>query len=358
MRLILFASHLLQWRPLLPAIIELMHRCHGVSIKTTRPNWLGLPRFQMAFRPQYMTGFNKASLAWLAEKIGYGQEWGAVEDHVDYKSHFIPEEYDVAVSTTKDMAWLRDQWSSGIQRAIAVGYQHLPIVMRLNEGPHTYFDIPKSFWGHHAFADFHKFEDIYRWGTGRSCGFPHLDKVQIPASRKERKVLIQHPGGYRGIKGHAWLVGLVRTINDAGYKAWICPHFIPGWGYGGHDTNYAYTLMRSLPNNNWCTVDSWWDAAEYCDLILTTGSSAAYEMWAVGLTNVFILGYVGGKRHEKFQMFQDLLVESPEALGKLLRGLPGSAQATEPLTREVMAAYRTVHTGQGAKTAADIIEGA
>ena len=56
-------------------------------------------------------------------------------------------------------------------------------------------------------------------------------------------------------------------------------------------------------------------------------------------------------------MFQDLLVESPEALRRLLQQLPGSAHATNPLTLEIMAAYRSVHTGQGAKTAADVIEG-
>ena len=80
-------------------------------------------------------------------------------------------------------------------------------------------------------------------------------------------------------------------------------------------------------------------------------------MWAVGLTNVFILGYVGGTRQEKFGLFKDLMIESPEALRKLLKGLPGSAQPTESLTREVMAAFRSIHNGQGAKIAADVIEG-
>lgn len=365
MRIVFAGSHILHWRSLIPVACEVARRGHAITVERNRPNWLGMPTFQMNWRPTHVTGVNKTSLAWLSEKIGYGQEWQAAQGHIDYKPHFIPEEYDAAVSTTKDLDFLQDMGEeiNGHMTCFAIGYQHFPGIIHmgryawtdrlLNEPPPKL--LPEALTGIHPFGSAHGFGSLALNGRVTPCAFPHLDKVEISQSHKHNRVLIQHHGGYRGLRGHEWLADVVRAINAIGYEALVCPHFIPGRGYDRYAIIKA--LDRDGPSGNWRTANRWWDVAGQCDLILTTGSSAAYEMWAVGLTNVFILGYLGGTRHEKFQMFQDLLVESPEALAKLLRGLPGSAQATEPLTREVMEAYRSVHNGQGAKTAADVIEG-
>ena len=356
MRIIFFGIHLLHWRSLIPVTVELAHRGHTITVQTNRPNWMGMPTFQMNWTPTKVTGVNRASLAWLADQIGYGQEWRDAQGQVGYKPYFTPEEYDAVVSTTKDMDFLRDMTDdiNGNMAAYAVGYQHFPVIIRVGAYRPTWKCVPKPFWYEEPFAKFHGFEKIMAQGQGRSCGFPHLDKIETSQSHKRNAVLIQHHGGYRGITGHGWLVGAVSHVVAAGYHAYICPHFIPGAGYGEDAIRHVLSLAQLY---GWEIVARWWDVAGHCDLILTTGSSAAYEMWSVGRTNVFILGYVGGKRHERFTLFKDLVVESPTKLVELLGGLPGSDQATEPLTREVMKAYRSVHTGQGAKTAADVIEG-
>ncbi len=370
MRIVFYCSHLLHARSLIPVCIELVHRGHAITVQTSRPNWMGMPTFQMNWRPTNVTGVNKTSLTWLANRIGFGQEWQAVQSRVDYKPHFIPEEYDAAVSTTKDMDFLRDMGKeiNGYMTTYAVGYQHFPGIIQ--GGRYEWVDrllqeelpppMSTAFTGTHPFGASHGFRKLAGFGRVTPCGFPHLDKVlgtAFQAGKVPRPtVLIQHPGGHRGIHGHRWLAHLARDIIDAGYDAAICPHLLPGYGYDAELLHYAMKAQGPY-NTGWWFTEHWWDVAGDCDLILTTGSSAAYEMWAVGLTNVFILGYIGGKRHEKFQMFSDLLVESPEALGRLLQRLPESAHATNPLTQEVMAAYRNVHDGQGAKTAADVVEG-
>ena len=357
-RTLFYPSHLLHWRSLIPVACELVSRGHAITVQTTHAEWRGMPTFQMHWTPTRVTGVNKTSLAWLAGRMGYQQEWVKAQGCIEYRRHLAPKEDECVVSTTKDMDFLKlFKQEFPEKNAMAIGYQHVPVCLsmgRLAERRRYPDEMSPPFLIGHPFERLHRFAEVYAGNTAYPCGFPHLDKVQISHSTKQNAVLIQHPGGHRGISGHGWLVETGRVLASAGYRMFICPHFLPGFGYGADAIGRAL-VRASIPS--WQIVKHWWDVAGQCDLILTTGSSAAYEMWAVGLTNIFILGYLGGTRHEKFQMFSDLLVESPEALGKLLRGLPGSAQATEALTREVMEAYRSVHNGRGAKTAADVIEG-
>lgn len=352
MRILLHASHLLHWRSLLPVAIELSHRGHEIVVQTTRPDWLGMPTWQMHWRPTKVTGINKTSLAWLAEKIGYAAEWKACETHYYLWEGMAP---DVCVTTTKDLKWAREKVEMGYQ-TFAVGYQHIPFVVQLEVGSCGPIEPLGPFGPGHPFCQLHNINAVLGLGFAHRCGFPHLDKIPVRLEVPRPTILLQHPGGYRGIGGYQWMVDVCRVIVDAGYDAAITPHIFPGWGYDDISLHYAMKAKFPYSTGFWF-APYWRQVASGCALILTTGSSAAYEMWSVGLTNVFILGYVGGTRHEKFGLFKDLRIESPEALRKLLRSLPGSAQATEPLTREVMEAYRSIHTGQGAKTAADVVEG-
>jgi len=70
----------------------------------------------------------------------------------------------------------------------------------------------------------------------------------------------------------------------------------------------------------------------------------------------YVLAFAGGERWKKFEMFPDLILRTPKDLEELLSfKIPTEPRRT--LTTEVMAAYRSIHTGQGAKIAADVIEG-
>mgnify|MGYP001579326385 CR=1 FL=1 len=349
MRILLHGSHLLHWRSLIPVACELSHRGHKIVVQTTRPDWMGMPTWQMNWRPTKVTGVNRTSLAWLAGKMGYGEEWQETALRFTLRWR---DSYDAYVHTTKA---IRSWGQLCPAKTWAVGYQHLPVVVRsTGRFPRQWANIPSVFLPNNPFAELHDFGWLLNWGDAWPCGFPHLDKVRIDFGSRMNAVLIQHPGGSRGIDGHAWLANICKALDFAGLRVYVCPHYIPG---RGHD---AASLVTALARHGFLRahmVRHWWEVAGYCDLILTTGSSAAYEMWAVGLTNVFVMNIAGGHRHEKFGIFKDLMLDSADDLRRLLRSLPGSAQATEPLTREVMQAFRDVHGGQGAKTAADVIEG-
>ena len=351
MRILFYASHLLHHRSLIPVMCELSHRGHEIVVQTTRPDWMGMPTWQMNWRPTKVTGVNRTSLAWLAGKMGYSEEWQQAAGSGQFGMGAARADW--YVTTTKDMQWLlslRPSWRC------AIGYQHLPAIISLDSrGIWFPSDFPTAFRPHHPFEDLHHFSQTMKQGVCIPCGFPHLDdKVRIDFGSRMNAVLIQHPGGSRGIDGHAWLANICKALDFAGLRVYVCPHYIPGHGYD------AASLVIALARHGFLRahmVRHWWEVAGYCDLILTTGSSAAYEMWAVGLTNVFVMNIAGGHRHEKFGIFKDLMLDSAGDLRRLVRSLPGSAQATEPLTRDVMAAYRSLHTGQGVKPAADVIEG-
>jgi len=81
-----------------------------------------------------------------------------------------------------------------------------------------------------------------------------------------------------------------------------------------------------------------------------------YEMWALGMPMTYVLAFAGGERWKKFEMFPDLILRTPKDLEELLSWkIP--TEARRSLTGEVMQAFRDVHNGQGAKIAADVIEG-
>ena len=347
MRILFHASHLLHWRSLIPVACELSRRGHEIVVQTSRPDWLGMPTYQMNWRPTKVTGINKTSLTWLAGKMGWGQEWQSKQPRISYPCLGL-DHLDAAVTTTKDLAWARQQKEAGIQ-AFAVGYQHFPAVMQIGVGPCTWAYMPKPFWYEEPFAKAHEFEMIMCLGPGRSCGFPHLDKVpKATTLPKENIVAIQHHGGYRGLVGHQWLSRLVRIVENSGYRSDVILHPIPGLGYGKRAVGRAVSQRAVI----W---DTQWEIADRARYVLTTGSSSAYDHWSVGLKNVYVLTYLGGGRDKAFRTFPDICINSEDELKLLLSGQMW--EGNYPMTKEVMDAFETVHTGQGEKTAADVIEG-
>ena len=355
MRILFYASHLLHHRSLIPVMCELSSRGREIVVQTTRPDWLGMPTWQMNWRPTKVTGINRTSLAWLAQLIGYAPEWAGAQPRMQYSRLAGWESADwypphCVVSTTKDVAWLRRHQNLLVERVVAIGYQHFPIVMEVGAGPYTWQDMPQPFWYEEPFAKAHEFEGIMAWGRGRGCGFPHLDKIPKASTPSMANIVaIQHHGGYRGLAGHRWIRRLVRIVRYSGFRPHVILHPIPGFGYGER------AVHRAVDREGAIVRRSQWPVAHDATYILTTGSSSAYDYWSVGLKNVYILTYLGGGRDKAFHMFSDICINSEDELKLLLTGKLG--RGNYPPTKAVMDAFDAVHTGQGAKTAADVIEG-
>src|SRR3990167_7300107 len=122
----LYGSHLLHWRSLIPVGCELSHRGHDIVIQTTRPDWLGMPTRQMNWRPTKVTGINKTSLMWLAGKMGYAGSWQ--EASGGWQFGMRQAKADRYVTTTKDITWA-DRLSEEGRESFAVGYQHFPFII-------------------------------------------------------------------------------------------------------------------------------------------------------------------------------------------------------------------------------------
>ena len=309
-----------------------------------------MPTYQMNWRPTKVTGINKTSLAWLAGKMGYAEEW----QHAARGWQFGTREAkaDRYVTTTKDPEWARSQHIAG-RRAFTVGYQHIPFVTEVRIGEYGPIEPLGPFGPGHPFCKLHKVSEALQ-GFYTPCGFPHLDKKPVDLEAPRPTVLLQHHGGYRGIAGHRWMIEICLSIVEAGYDAAISAHWIPGLGYDDISLHYAMKGGFPYSTGYWFTPH-WRSVAAKCKLTLTTGSSAAYEMWSVGLKNVYILTYLGGSRDRAFRMFPDICINSEDELKLLLSGRLG--KGNYPMTQEVMEAFDSIHTGQGAKIAADVIEG-
>ncbi len=365
MNIVAFSHSPLSWRPLLPVVCELAGRGHEITIQTTRAEWRGMPTFQMAFRPRFVIGINKAVLDWVSRLDGFEKEWKEAQASIHYQRHFVPEEYDCAVATTKDLKRLKclELDINGNMQTFAIGCQHWPVVLRDNFDPQTatylnrYADgMPAAFVRGHPFEMAHKLSTLLPGRRAVPCGFPHLDRLQAGSDmdhmRWSDRLHLIHHGGYRGLSGHEWMLSILRVANTAGYLPSVSPHGIHGWGYGAQDLQRVIN-RAGVP----CLIlrAGWWPTVDDCGVILTTGSATIYDLWSLGKRNVLVLDYLGGGRSRPFQMFPDILVKSEAELAERLRA--GWVTATAPLTLEVIEAFAKTHTGHGAEIAADVVEG-
>jgi len=349
MRIVFFASHLLHHRVLLPVVCELTKRGHDITVQTNRAAWRGLPSCQMALKPTMVTGINEASLDWVADLISYHCVWKKAKERIKFARYFVPEEYDCAVSTTKDMARLESlrRPINGYTSGVAIGYQHLPAVVvlgRAMERNRYPTEMPDAFRIGSPFESRHQFRNLYSGNTVYPCGFPHLDHVAAGPKVDSNEVLIIEHGAGRKMpfRNDDWLGRILSDIRDCGLKPVIAKHALRGL--------FAPRYTSAVE-----TVSSWWPRAARVKLILTTGSSCMYEMWSIGLRNAFVVGYEGGGRAEAFRMFPDIYLAHREQLRAVLR-CPELQQPRDAVTRKVIEGFQKLHDGKGAKTAADIIE--
>lgn len=383
MNILAFAHSPLAWRPLLPVVVELARRSHTITIQTTRANWRGLPTFQMAFRPRFVTGINKSMLDWVSRLDGFGEAWEKAQERIRYTRWFVPEHYDCALATTKELDELRnlEREINGCMKTFAIGCQHWPVMLRhrfdpWNEESGSKRDegVPAPFKAGHPFADYHRFGGMLYEREMIPCGFPHLDQYpQIAPSQGNRVHLIHH-GGYRGLKGHAWMLSILRACHEAGYVPSISAHGIHGYGYAWQDLSAAIhkaRMPRILGNpQGWQSLvdqlglqgtpviiagGTWRTIVSECAVVLTTGSATIYDLWSIGHRNVLVLDYLGGGRSKAFQVVPDILVRSEQELIRRLR--ERQYAPTNHWTSEIIDAFSSLHTGCSTKTAADVVEG-
>lgn len=280
----------------------------------------------------------------ISKIIALDDAWSLAAHNINFSflAKYLPSRFDVVVGAVKDIPLLRYLSKSGIP-SFYVGYQHFPVFGRItgslaqldNEGTRS-----SVFFSENPFSRSHKFYEQVEGTSYRLCNFPHLDRVyqlREQGIKQSKSVLIFHPGGYRGVVSHPgddqatcyraqrlFLEKLCLPILERGLLPVIKIHPLRATYHdlpdlkeivGAFEKDYGFDTgtIKLIGSTHWH-----WPEVFSAEFILTFGSSAVYELWAAGLTNVFVCNFLGTTRSHRFEFFHDIFLQTESDLSDLL----------------------------------------
>ncbi len=392
--LLFLHSHTLHAKVTIPLALRLAQDGYQVSYLVNRPTFLarsfGFSARYVRSHPTAVAIINPESLRYVARLIGYEQAWQEGSRKIGYVWRRGLNDYgrfDGLVSTTKDMRLLRRIRERYSVPAFAVGYQHIPFLVKIDEQfrPETRFfgenlvSSESAFLTDNAFSRAHRFPDILQSCGLYPCGFTYLDRVyagrqEQEANRDERTVLIFHPGGYRRVltepgdsrevcyaRQRAFFEKLCLPLVKAGLRPVIkihplCARF--------HDLPDVEKVAREIEAHHRLPADSilcigpeswYWKYAFQSRFILTFGSSSVYELWSSGLSNVFVCNFEGGVRSQKFRFFNSIFIDGYEEYLDFVSAEVFRHRPLDALATQVFDAYHSLFDGQATRKVCGLI---
>lgn len=277
--------------------------------------------------------FNKNSLFFVTKIIDV--DYSIFENSIKLKFLYffkIIKKNSILICTTKDLAYAKKNRKK-FKKIIIVGYQHMPFI-----GTYNFSKIYEDKFGlqSNTFFNQNNFYDVLKNINLNKCKFLNLlyenDKY-IPSSNK--KILVFHPGGYRGVitnnndnkkvsyeKQNKFFENLLIPLLNEDYSLYIKVHPLAAQFHEYHDIkNIINSNPRiSLFENKITILDRFHDyrnIAINSDFNLTFGSSAIYELWSIGAFNSYICTYLNDDRSHKFKIFKDINIDNINHLKKL-----------------------------------------
>jgi hypothetical protein len=368
MRVLLTHGHTLYAKVTIPLAVRLVAEGHEVVVEHR-----GRRRFSDRYvlrNPTEVSVVDSGSLAYVARLIGLEREWDSVAPSVRVtrrpRGHF-----DAIVGTTKDLGPLRERAAADERATVwALGYQHMPFVVRVGgrEG-----GLERSlFLRENPFTEAHGFLDILGDDDAWPNSFTFLDRVverRPSADPKRDRVLIFHPGGWRGVvtaagddgatsrrKQRAFFERACRPLLAAGLRPVIKVHPLRALH---HDLADVETVAREIdPGIEVLAPDDWfWDDAFHSAFVVNYGSSSVYELWSAGIRSAIVCNFEGTARSEKFAVFESVFVDTHEAYVDFVEDERWRSLELDPLAAEVAAAYEELCDGHATEDAAELIEG-
>ncbi|MBI4341823.1 MAG: glycosyltransferase family 4 protein [Candidatus Omnitrophica bacterium] len=389
MRIFIQHSHALHAKVTIPLAAWLVRHGHEVVFREQRDGWRTFSADYIRSHPTSVRIIDRDALRYAARLIGYARDWAQTEPFVRFTRREPDARDDAVVSDTKEIDALRAIQARHGVPAFAVGYQHLPVIARV-EGPLARSERPSSFFLEtNAFTTAHRFPQILDGCEAVPNTFTYLDRVferhappptsapssdRIGARLVGGHVLIFHPGGWRGIESNP---GDSRAVCEASQRALIERACLPLLAAGlepvikihplrarHHDEDDVRRLIAEIERAHALPAgairclgpDAWfWDEAFQSAFILTYGSSSLYELWAAGLRRVVVAHFEGTARSRKFELFPSLGLETHEAYAEFIRAKRYETLPNDPLARTAAEAYAALWTGEATRTAAETI---
>jgi hypothetical protein len=367
MRVLFTHGHTLYAKVTIPLALRLLAAGHEVVIERR-----GLRRFSDRYVLRNPTGVSvtdRRSLRFVARLIGMEDEWTAAEGDVRVSRR--RGRFDAVVGTTKDLGPLRALARSDGATVWALGYQHMPYVVRVG-GRDGDGDRGSLFLREHPFTDRHRFLDILGEDQAVPNSFTFLDRVIAgrPSGAPTRdRVLIFHPGGWRNVdtapgegpgssreKQRALLERACRPALKHGLRPLVKVHPLRA---RYHDLRDVEALAREIdPRIGVLAPDEWfWDDAFHSAFVVNYGSSAIYELWSAGIRSAVVCNFEGAARSEKFASFESVFIDTHDDYVDFVARERWRDLELDPLAGEVAEAYESLCDGRSTERAAELIEG-
>jgi hypothetical protein len=366
MRVLLTHGHTLYAKVTIPLALRLLETGHEVAVERR-----GLRRFSDRYVRRNPTGvsvIDRRSLRFVARLIGMEDEWTAAEGEVSVGR---PRgRFDAVVGTTKDLDALRELAGRGGPAVWALGYQHMPFVVRV--GRRGGGADGSLFLREHPFTAAHRFPGILGDDHAVPNSFTFLDRVveRLPSGNAARdRVLIFHPGGYRNVvtapgegraashrKQRAFFDRACRPLLEHGLRPVIKVHPLCARHHDLADVEKVAAEIDDrigvLPPDAW-----FWDDAFHSAFVVNYGSSSIYELWSAGIRSAVVCNFEGTARSEKFAAFESVFIDSHEEYADFVDRERWRSLELDPLAAEVAAAYESLCDGHATERAVELVEG-
>jgi hypothetical protein len=384
-RILFLHSQTLHAKVTIPLALCFASHGYGVSYLVNLPTFFGR---SFGFSARYIranpTGvriINPEALQFVARLVGYGDQWSKVRREIGYHLWRRFGQFDAIIATSKNIPWLRSIRAKHGTLSFAVGYEHIPFAIKIDDPFRSQSDpseLESVFLTDNAFSQAHRLQEILQSCGLHPCGFTYLDKVYQRYNARdwsdERFVLVFHPGGYRRVitepgdpravcyaKQRAFLERLCVPLLQAGFKPVVKIHPLRA---KFHDLADVQGIVKDIVRENGLDAESiicigpeswYWDYAFRSSFILTSGSSSIYELWSVGLRNVFVCDFEGSARSQKFRFFDSICIDSYEEYLDFISTEAFRHRPLDELTAQAFDAYHGLFNGQATQTAYELI---
>jgi len=386
-RILVSHGHALYAKVLIPVVSKLLQSGHQVVYKVNRPSAFGLSygfsERYIRSNPNQVEVINPQSLRYVAGLIDHTPDWSASQGKLKYHWRGRLGKFDAVISTTKELPRLRKMSAALNAQAFALGYQHIPFMLKVDSAYQSYDDEAEQrsvFSTENSFSRIHSFPEILENSGLFNVGFTYLDKVWDSRnaidnrSEQDRSVFIFHPGGNRGVFTNPGDSRQVCYANQKKHLADICIPLIEQ-GFSPilkihplraeyHDFVDVSRILFEIEREHDLEAGQikclepgvwYWEYAMNSEFILTFGSSSIYELWSAGLRNVFVCNFTGRSRSQKFEFFDSIVIDTyDEYLGMIESG-DYAGRELNKLGEEVFKVYYNSFDGQSAQSAADLI---
>lgn len=277
--------------------------------------------------------------------------------------------FDYVIGTIKDLNKLVTYKFKS--KVFAIGYQHYPFLVDINLKSKN-FKSTNKLLGDNLFTNFHKFSDISKNYNVIDSSFTYLFNKKLfninSTITSPNSVLIFHPGGYRDIitkssdsqqksykAQYEFIKKICLPILNNGLIAVIKIHPLCAIFHDYEDVcEISNKFLKDYSFNKDKIVilkrDAlYWKYAFNSRFILSLGSSSLYELWSVGIKNVFICNFFGNERSNKFNFFKSIFLNNYSDYVDFINKKKYINFSFDLLTLEIMKSYNILFKNNNPK---------